>query len=835
MRITEPGLSSLSPVRSHSARTSLAWGLLCAVLLALLTVVMPGCGGCRKSDEAAEKKKKEDVAKQKKKKPVDVSDLETLPSDDTDTRNFVKPGHMVTAWVGARANLEDLRAEFETSVANGSGRPIFIGNTRYHLVTSRPAVLPKGQQKYLETTYFIPVETEKNASSVFLQHKLKSVSGGGIVDEASQIAQLLPNYQYLLAVLSANPNAFGYLKQMEAVKPSYDELRDDLTPTVYYRVVLPPIREQAPLPSHPLAWTMLAYVLWDGMQPGGMTPSQQTAMIDWLHWGGQLIVSGPGSLDQLAGSFLDPYLPAVAGRTVELGSAAFEELNQTWALTRRKTNERLSLKVQETSPIVGVRLQPRPGAELLAGTGSLVVERRVGRGRVVVTSFPLTHPDVVNWGSFDSFLNACIFRRPSRRFTAAQYGAVRVKWASSNMGVNNPLFLTATRYFTRDVGRYADAAAKDPAAPAQDWHADGCEPSLVSGIGGWNDQSGPSSVAHQTLQDAAGISIPKASFVLGVLAIYLVVLVPVNWGVFRLLGHVEWAWIAAPVIAVLGAIAVIRLAQLDIGFVRSRTEIAVLEAHGGYPRAHLTRYTAFYSSLSSNYQLRFDDTSAFARPFPPTEGPDRVSPVTFRRDKDVQLSGFQVRSNSTGFVHSEQMLPLGGAVSLVGDRPLQWRVRNDSDFSLDCVGVMYRAPDQSVFTCWLDRLPAKSTAELKFTQTVDDVPWLRQWENLRQVAAEKPVTDLTALTELAARGTRLQSGDVRLVGWTDGVVPGLTISPRASQTQARTVVLIHLRHGPLPPPTPDVNLSADVREEDGFGDDLNLEFNPLLPEATEKQ
>ena len=185
-------------------------------------------------------------------------------------------------------------------------------------------------------------------------------------------------------------------------------------------------------------------------------------------------------------------------------------------------------------------------------------------------------------------------------------------------------------------------------------------------------------------------------------------------------------------IAVLGAIAVIRLAQLDIGFVRSRTEIAVLEAHGGYPRAHLTRYTAFYSSLSSNYQLRFDDTSAFARPFPPTEGPDRVSPVTFRRDKDVQLSGFQVRSNSTGFVHSEQMLPLGGAVSLVGDRPLQWRVRNDSDFSLDCVGVMYRAPDQSVFTCWLDRLPAKSTAELKFTQTVDDIPWLRQWENLHR-------------------------------------------------------------------------------------------------------
>ena len=126
----------------------------------------------------------------------------------------------------------------------------------------------------------------------------------------------------------------------------------------------------------------------------------------------------------------------------------------------------------------------------------------------------------------------------------------------------------------------------------------------------------------------------------------------------------------------------IRLAQLDIGFVRSRTEIGVLEAHGGYPRAHLTRYIALYSSLSSNYELRFDDTSAIARPFPPTEGPDRLWPVTFRRDGDVQLSGFQVRSNSTGFVHSEQMSDLGGAIQLLGERPLQWQVRNDSELDL---------------------------------------------------------------------------------------------------------------------------------------------------------
>ena len=41
-----------------------------------------------------------------------------------------------------------------------------------------------------------------------------------------------------------------------------------------------------------------------------ITPIQQDAMLDWLHFGGQLVVSGPGSMDLLRGSFLDNYLPA---------------------------------------------------------------------------------------------------------------------------------------------------------------------------------------------------------------------------------------------------------------------------------------------------------------------------------------------------------------------------------------------------------------------------------------------------------------------------------------------------------------------------------------------
>ena len=41
----------------------------------------------------------------------------------------------------------------------------------------------------------------------------------------------------------------------------------------------------------------------------------------------------------------------------------------------------------------------------------------------------------------------------------------------------------------------------------------------------------------------------------------------------------------------------------------------MVELQGNYPRAHLTRYTALYSSLGTDYRFDFDDPSALALPF----------------------------------------------------------------------------------------------------------------------------------------------------------------------------------------------------------------------------
>ncbi|MGC4004717.1 MAG: hypothetical protein QM811_17005 [Pirellulales bacterium] len=73
--------------------------------------------------------------------------------------------------------------------------------------------------------------------------------------------------------------------------------------------------------------TMVSAILWDGVDPDRCTAEQRAALIDWLHWGGVLIVNGPTSLDQLKGSFLDGgeggtnLLPVAGWSAAELSNA----------------------------------------------------------------------------------------------------------------------------------------------------------------------------------------------------------------------------------------------------------------------------------------------------------------------------------------------------------------------------------------------------------------------------------------------------------------------------------------------------------------------------------
>jgi hypothetical protein len=303
--------------------------------------------------------------------------------------------------------------------------------------------------------------------------------------------------------------------------------------------------------------------------------------------------------------------------------------------------------------------------------------------------------------------------------------------------------------------------------------------------------------------------------------------------VFHALGRVEWAWISAPIIALVGTLAVVRQAQLDIGFVRSQTEIALLELQGDHPRGHLSRYTAIYSSLSSIYDMEFDDASAVATPFPrdsvwnPAIG-DSLSPVAFEKYDQPRLRGVAVSSATTQMIHSEQMLSLDGAIRMFSPEgnPRLKQLENKSGFNLSDVVVVHRDVTGDgkprLEGCWVGELRDGAGAMLPWTPVPIEkgkLPYAAERAKADEAAYGKRLK-IDPLLKLAFQFTSPSDplygkrDEWRLVARIDEVLPGSVASPEASQTTGATVVLAHLDYGPAPAPELDANRPSDVIQDE---------------------
>lgn len=927
-------------MKCSSSRYSLSLQLTALLILLLVgAVALPGCSGCQKETAAQKKKrlddeKKKEAERKRKKKAEEPkpnfdpiisqilpNSVTTNPTAKTDKEkgkekekakedqqaameySYVKPGHFVSVMQTVKANNFDYPGMLRTyAVGAANNEPLDVYKTNYRVSMFRPISLPKGQAKFIESTFFLPQRDNFLSQARYnMRVELLSSRGGSVTKEESATGTSMRDYEYFIVVLAANPQPYQGLKdpKVHSIVVSQSEISRDGS-LRFYHVVMPTIERRVPLPSSAFAWTTIAYVFWDDLDPAILTQDQQNAMLDWVHWGGQVIISGPNSLDKLKGSFLSPYLPADSGQALKLDQSSFDKLNEAWSLPSLGNEKKKPMSAEErgikfvgNKPMLGVELKRHPLADYLEGTGDLVVERRVGGGRIVVTAFPLSDIRVRLWPNFDGFLNGCLLRRPPRNFNHNDIAELRMEWDSPELKnyVRDPRLACTLRYFSHDVGFptgiVKPAGASRTSSPlqetyqqprgfrgfvqptpelplpntvdlqpkAEDWHFGGYRADNESGVGGWSDLNPVSKAARDSLAEAGKISIPKADFVLKVLAVYLLVLVPLNWLFFWLIGRVEWAWAAAPVIAIIGAVCVIRLAQLNIGFVRSRTEVAVLETQADYPRGHVTRYTRLYTSLSTGYDLSFDDPSAVALPFVndvdyqrlPTESPKYVE---FRQDKNTVLSGVQVTSNSTEGVHAEHMLSLGKTASTPGGITLAGSaenpsVRNDTSYTLRDVGVL-RKVGAEIQAAYIAELRPGTASPLAFAACPNNESWVTSWDQSLVMSSkvqaqeeDKGSVRLYRLVELAAKQLTLSAGDTRLIAWTDDEIPGMTIYPAPAQNNTRTLVLSHLSRAKIPAAKHDKNVAEDFvlpeldedkeKNPDGMPDDAGAQLIPSRP------
>ncbi|MEL6110724.1 MAG: hypothetical protein AAFU85_32365, partial [Planctomycetota bacterium] len=734
------------------------------ILLALITLpFFVGCQGCRPAPKPAQEEDKNAP-----KTAYTTEPAVAFPNDVNATFGALKPGHWMTVAQSIRSNQADMRGELRSrgsmKIQNADLETTGTMETRD---TIRPVVLPKGQMRQFEYRTRIPIPKSIETKRLGLSSRLVPRSGG-IFETGTQPFVALQGAEYFCVVLTTKPDRFTLIQKADWARSRERDL--DMVNLINnnYRVVVPDANSNSliPLPDTMLDWSSIAVVIWDDLSEDALTPSQQTSLADWVRYGGRLIVNGPTAAEAIANTAIADLLPLYPTGQIEMDQSAAIELLENWSVDGDQSLEKQVEMVRSESSRIAVDGRLEKDASPVDNTGSLVVTREVGRGTIVQPRFDIIAPWIEAWDSYDSFVSGVLLERPPRTYVS---------------GFDQVQSLEELSLFFAGTTRRTDAAAntqfrlltRDSILPPTDpklnllgsgtpydaYH----RINAMTGLAAWDDSSDTMKLLRDTLTNEAGIAIPGSSLVMKSLGLYLIVLVPLNFIVFRLMNRLEYAWFAVPVIALVGAIYAARQAQLDIGFARSNTELAVLEVQQGYPRAHLTRLIGVYNSLSSRYTLQFPTVDGAAAPLDdePDPGTEVLPVLKNAYEQGPSLDNFAVPSNRMRYVHTEEMIDLGGSITF-DEAAMQ--VANDSSLELLDVFVVQRNVNGDTRYALIGGLASGEAKTIEFN--LEDLP--SSWSDL-------PMGTGGVIAKFAD-GRGVPPGAIRMVARVDSSVTGVEFS-----------------------------------------------------------
>jgi len=791
------------------------------LLLVLSAPLIVGCEGCRSdSEEEADKTKSIPIA------DFSSRPAQVFPDDNGLVGGAVKPGHWMTASQTIKSNKEDLRGDLESRIfvvaSPSNAAPKFPGDESAlssnpdpaasnatlprnrqlgRLANVRPTVLPKGQSRRFDFRILTPSVPSAN-QDVSLSSTFVSSNRTSTFETGSLKFDTLSQEEFFFVILTTRPERFVKLQTSNWRRPYRPEMAFE-TKAANYRIVIPKSGDLLPLSETMLDWTSTAVVLWDDVSSDALTPGQMRAMTDWIHFGGQLIVNGANASEAILNSSAAGILPILPSGNVELDPEAGDKLLSQWSIkTDRSTAGQIAL-LKSQSGRIAVDGPKAKNAQPVFGCQDLLVARRIGRGRVVQSRFDLTGDWLTNWNSFDSFVNGAILDRPRRAFIPdTQDNTLRHRYPQMGRFDATATMNSNFRLLSRDAVLKIpnDSERGQELALEVTWSANQLDRFTridpVMGTSAWGTESDALALSKNILRRESGIEIPSSDLVIRSLGFYLLALIPLNYLLFRLLGRLEYAWLAVPVIAILGAIWVARAARLDIGFARSQTEIALLEIQPNYQRAHLSRLMAIYNSLSSDYDFQFKTIDAVADPIWANEWEAATEPAIFRTDYDEgpTLAAISVGSNQTQMVRSEQIIDLGGSVRLNGTSLV-----NESEHEFLDAFVIEKLADSTNRIAILGTVAPGTTSPLRY-RDLDEA----------RVPQDLPLQVSNFMGRLL-NPESIEPGSTRMVARIDQSMPDLSVVPSANQLVAQTVVVAHLNYPPFADRQPDDNLETDFR------------------------
>jgi hypothetical protein len=786
------------------------------------------------TDPEALKKK---VEKDKNKAPFEFFKSQVAPFD---LLPYVRPYHWATLAMELRANDEDYEGFIQSST-------VMMPSMPHEMVFRRDARLIKEQRARVSLQVNLMQTVPKELT-------LDLVRPGAIRPDGIWQASLLtlePNQMLVMILAKESTNQYAAWNRLIAMLPSEAE-RDasEIEKLRYYRLVLPMDADKPALSPHPLTWSTLSHVIWDGLAPDTLSVSQQQAMLDWLHWGGQIIITGGAGqgFSLLRESFLGPYLPAEAtGQTVPLARDELRPLSQSFPppahhesagdqsqpvpVTAEEFIQRFGRSYQAPAPILPAPQRPVQLAVLRPNAGSstiplgeasphlLAVERRVGRGRVTMLALNPNDPALLAWPGLDTLIRRVVLRRPEEPILG-QAGFDGVEYSRPRRGRLLAHDLSWYRIMSRDAGVELHYGAPSPSdlenlRKKQGSGPEGNDPEAVysrlPSVADWRDFTTIPRAARDLLDQASGISIPSSSFVLRVLLAYVIAVVPLNWLICRfVLNRREWAWVVVPLVALGFAIGVERMAARDLGYDTASDEIDMLEVYSDYPRAHLTRFGSLYSTGRTDFNLSYpNDPTALALPMDTGRSirGEQIASSAWQSYPVPALVGLSVEPRSLSLYRAEQMLALKGPIRLEGDGENR-KILNESGQELKDATLVDMGQPAKPKKWYLGTIAAGGSVEIA-RPTEQSAP-----ESTPVVPGPDPAPFLSLLVKEHENRPENQ-GELRLVAWVPEPVAGQVIDPPVDRRRGFTAVVVHLRCGS--PPSPEslrYNLLARESEEE---------------------
>lgn len=783
--------------------------------LLLLLVLVSGCRGCSKNNQTQQ-------APEKKKSRLVSDELRTLPYSKEIVGNSVKPGHWYQTRQKLKANQNDESLTATLYQIDGNSNPTTVRNLGIPLQFNRDISLAKGQEKTIELKLLQtdwpfesmePTNTtgKSNKLSIFMRYSQRGL-GAPVIDEEF-LLRPLKDYQYDMLVLSRNTPQHIFWRGLDCIVWP-QAINDESSRIAPHRVI--DIAEEdlgQSIPNQLMTMTSISHMVINDVSLNTLPEDHQKAILDWLYFGGTIIINGPDAIAGIESSILKTYAPIQQTSSTLLSQDQIDQLNDInkWRIRYAKTPSKDAIAFKPSESISILQGQLAEDSSWITDLEGLVAERLVGQGRIVMTSFPMNHTALVNWPSYSALIQNAILRKPARRVNIEPEFQMVYDEPSSGRETD-PKLTTRLRLWARDLVGSTPSAPKERMAN---------QSSKSSSYGAWNSESLVTNTSSSYLKKLSGINVPNLSTILKWLLGYLIVLVPMNWLVFRLLGKVELAWLAAPFIAIAGVFVIARAVQLDVGFSRSQTSLQFIELHNRYPRGLLSSHHALYSSLTTNYKIVYPEGEGILCPMPQPRQRSLLSaggllPYKIADEKGTGFQSFPVLSNTIGLVQSEEVVSLTGAISWTIDQDAKsFQVTNDSQSTIR--DVILEGSDDSgaklrAFVGTLE--PGEQKKGALDRPMVSDLNWDIQLPTEGKSGQEFDKFALEQNLKLIFWSYPIQHGEWIAMGWTESPLSKLQIAPSTAQTRSATLVLMHAKTAPLGPIEHDRQLMPKINKDD---------------------